>query len=145
MTRSNHSEVYFLANRQLPLWDLVNCHRNSVPTIRRFILWTVGEVHFLSTLRFERNKEIQKVSRSFARWFKAHAQVYDQRTGTDNRFDYYLEGSCRNRGPIYAFDSGLQHLKSGGYVVGFSDNEAVLERVCRALSLRGITCEPTKA
>ena len=49
-----------------------------LPHVRRDILWTVGEVHFLSTLYMSQNRSIQNVARSFARWIKTRELVYDQ-------------------------------------------------------------------
>jgi hypothetical protein len=113
-----------------------------LPTVRRAILWTVGAVHFRSTLRLEQNKAIAKVARSFSKWIKGHEQVYDPSVRAENPFAYYLEGSAKNWGAIYGLPSGLEHLRRQGYFVSHKDNDVVLDRVCRALRLRGVTCGP---
>ena len=110
------------------------------PTVRRGILWTVGEVHFRSTLHLDQNKAIQKVARHFSKWLKGYAQVYDQSAGAKNEFAYYLEGSSQNWGAIFALPSGFEHLSRCEYYVSYRDNEFVLDRVCRTLKLRGVEC-----
>lgn len=114
-----------------------------LPSVRRRVLWTVGEVHFRSTLSMEQNKSIQKVARSFSKWMKGHEQVYDRSVQAENPFSYYLEGSAKNWGDggIFGLSSGLEHLKQGGYVVSYRDNDFVVERVCKTLRLRGIDCD----
>jgi hypothetical protein len=113
-----------------------------MPVVRREILWTVGEVHFRSTLYLDQNKSIQKVARSFSKWMKRHQQVYDQAINAENPLAYYIEGTAKNWGSIYALPSGLAHLERGGYSVSHRDGEFVLEKVCRSLRLRGIECGP---
>lgn len=56
-------------------------------------------------------------------------------------YGYYLEGTVRNISDfIYAFPDGLAAYLTGQYFVAESDNEFVLDRVCRTLRLRGIDC-----
>ena len=112
-----------------------------LPTVRRGVLWTVGEVHFRSTLHLDQNKAIQKVARLFSRWLKGYEQVYDQSIKAKNEFAYYLEGSTGNWGPIYALPSGAERLKAGNYFVSYRDNDFVLDKICRALRLRGVECD----
>ena len=115
-----------------------------LPALRRQILWTVGEVHFLPTLSSPEGKYLQSVVRAFSKWLKDKQQVYDQSPKAENPLAYYIEGSAKNRGDIYAFPDGLKHLQSGGYVVSHGDNELVVERVCRQLRLRGVDCGPAE-
>ena len=110
------------------------------PAVRRGILWTVGEVNFLATLSFPENKSLRGVASSFSRWLRSHQRVHERRPSANCPFAYYLEGSSRNWGDIYALRSGLEHLKSGGYVVSHKDKELAIDRVCRSLRLRGIDC-----
>lgn len=112
------------------------------PTRRRMVLWTVGEVNFLSTLSLPQNKPLRNVSRAFTKWLKGHQLVYDQSPRADNPFAYYIEGTAKNWGDIYALPSGLEHLQRGGYVVSARDNEFVVDRVCKMLRLRGVDCSP---
>lgn len=114
-----------------------------LPTVRREILWTVGEVNFLSTLSLPQNRQVKNVVRSFATWLRGHQRVYEQSPKADNPLAYYIEGSARNRGDIYALPSGMTHLQRGGYVVSFRDNALVVDRVCRRLRLRGVDCGPS--
>ncbi|WP_155908337.1 hypothetical protein [Asticcacaulis sp. YBE204] len=109
-----------------------------LPTLRREILWTVGEVHFLPTLSLPEGKRLQNIVRAFSRWLKEKNKIYDQSPKVVSPFAYYIEGSAKNRGDIYALPSGLEHLERGGYVISHGDNEFVVDRVCRQLRLRGI-------
>ena len=53
-----------------------------------------------------------------------------------------LEGSVRNYDPpVFALPSGLDALNSGRYFVDHRDNAYVLDKLCKALRLRGIQCE----
>lgn len=116
-----------------------------LPALRRQMLWTVGEVHFLTTLSSPEGKVLQNTVRAFAKWLKESRIVYDQSPKAENPLAYYIEGSAKNRGDIYALPSGLEHLQRGGYVVSHRDNEFVVDRVCRQLRLRGIDCGPADA
>lgn len=111
-----------------------------VPKTKRGVLWTVGEVHFLATPLRKLFPDLQKICSKFSRWLSARECVFVE-TSADNPFDYYLEGSVRNFDcPIFAFDSGLAAIRGGRYFVADRDNDLVLDKVCRALSLRGVEC-----
>jgi hypothetical protein len=112
----------------------------GLPVLRREILWTTGEVNFLATLSLPQNRSIQNVARAFSRWLRGNEPAYRQSVRSENPFAYYLEGSVKNWGAIYALPSGLEHLKRGGYVVSLKDNEFVVDKVCRTLRLRGVNC-----
>jgi hypothetical protein len=108
------------------------------PRVRRGILWTVGEVHFLATPLRKRLPALQKISKEFSEWLCAWECVHPPR---GNDFTYYLEGSVRNwDSPVFALDSGLEALRAGRYVVSDDDNEFVLDTLCRKLRLRGVHC-----
>jgi hypothetical protein len=112
----------------------------GLPVLRRDILWTIGEVHFLATLSLPQNSSLRGVSRAFSRWLKGNEAVYVQTGRSEQPYAYYLEGSAKNWGDVYALPSGLEHLKRGGYVVSLKDNDFVVDRVCRSLRLRGVNC-----
>lgn len=110
------------------------------PKVKRGILWTVGEIHFLATPLCQRFPELAKINLEFRKWLALLDCVFDAKR-SDNEFDYYLEGSVRNFDPpIYAFASGLAALKRGQYFIGDSDNDVRIATICRTLSLRGIEC-----
>ncbi|ESQ74543.1 hypothetical protein [Asticcacaulis sp. AC402] len=113
-----------------------------LPTLCREILWTVGEVHFLPTLSLPEGKRLQRIVRAFAKWLKGKEKIYDQSPKVVSLLAYYIEGTARNRGDIYALPSGLEHLERGGYVISHRESEFVVDRVCRQLLLRGINCGP---
>lgn len=111
-----------------------------LPKARRGVLWTVGEVHLLATPLRQLFPELHKISSRFSRWLSARDCIF-ARTSASNPYDYYLEGSVRNFDcPIYAFESGLAAIRRERYFVAERDNDALLDRVCRALSLRGVEC-----
>jgi hypothetical protein len=111
-----------------------------LPRIVRGALWTVGEVHFLSTPLRQQFPKLHKISTAFSKWLSATPCVYSN-AHKENEFAYYLEGSVQNQdAPVFAFESGYSALKSGRYFVADSDNEYRLDTICRTLALRGVEC-----
>ena len=109
------------------------------PRVRRGILWTVGEVRFCP-VPLRQFPGLERLRRSFLRWFEKCPLIYDHHPAGEHRFDYYLEGMARNSGPIRAFPSGLAALENGQYFVCRFDTNVLLETVCRTLALRGVIC-----
>ena len=66
--------------------------------------------------------------------------IYDHRGAGEHEFDYYLEGSAKNWGPIRAFPSALVALKSGQYFISRRETNGSLETLRRTLALRGVIC-----
>ena len=111
-----------------------------LPQTKRGVLWTVGEVHFLTASLRQLFPELHKINSQFSKWLSARHCIFT-RTSASNPCDYYLEGTVRNFDcPIYAFESGLAALRLERYFVAERDNDFVLDKVCRALSLRGVEC-----
>ncbi len=111
-----------------------------LPRVKRGVLWTVGELHFFGKRTPERFPEIAKISSAFSRWLKRRPCIYSNKLSV-NEFAYFLEGSVTHYDPpVYAFESGLDALRSGQYFVGEGDNELVLDKLCQSLRLRGIDC-----
>lgn len=111
-----------------------------VPQVRRSLLWTVGEVHFLSTQLRSQFPALHKVNLAFSKWLTALPCVFANKR-KDNEFAYYLEGSVQNHeAPVHAFGSGAKALQLGRYFVGQQDNAHVLNTLCKKLRLRGIEC-----
>ena len=111
-----------------------------LPQVKRGLLWTVGEVHFLATPVRGLFPGLQRISLAFSKWLAKQQCVYSN-VVEDNAFDYYLEGSIRNYdAPVFAFDSGFKALGEGQYFVADGDNELVLAKLCQALRLRGVGC-----
>lgn len=111
-----------------------------LPEVHRGVLWTVGEVHFLTRPLRKHFPALYKISVAFKEWLSLHQCVFS--SGQQSEFDYCLEGNCRGYGDIYALPSGLAAIRHGQYFVGDSDNDYVLDRVCKTLRLRGIDCVP---
>jgi hypothetical protein len=114
----------------------------NLPRVRRQILWTVGEVHFLA-MPLSQFPELAKLRRSFLRWFEEFPLIYDHHPSGPHEFDYYLEGSAMNWGPIRAFPTGLSALKSERYFVSCRETDGSLSTLCKKLRLRGVTCSVT--
>ncbi len=114
-----------------------------LPEIRRGVLWTVGEVHFLTGPLRKRFPALYKISVAFKAWLSAHQCIFS--SGQQNEFDYYLEGSSRYWGNVYALPSGLAAIRHGQYFVSDGDNDYVIDRVCKTLRLRGIDCAPQES
>jgi hypothetical protein len=110
-----------------------------VPKVRRGILWTVGEVRFCP-MPLSRFPNLKRLRRSFLQWFEKCPLIYDHHPPGKHRFDYYLEGSAKNWGPIRAFPSGLAALKNGQYFISRFETNGSLETLRRTLALRGVIC-----
>ena len=110
-----------------------------LPRVERRVLWTVGEVHFLTARLRERFPDLAKIQLAFSKWLKSHPCVCSDIPSNDE-FRYYFEGSVKNYPPVYAFPSGIVALQSERYFVGDADHEHVLDALCRMLHLRGVTC-----
>ena len=111
-----------------------------VPRIRRASLWTVGEVHFLPSPLRARFPDLHKICTEFTAWIGARECVFSPRRDRP-QFSYYLEGSIRNYdSEVFAFESGHVALSEGRYFVADEDTEFRLDRICKALRLRGVEC-----
>jgi hypothetical protein len=108
-----------------------------LPMRRRRVLTTIGEVHFLST-PLSAFPSLNKVNKQFRQWLM-HPCVYSHRLDFVHQWDYFLEGSARNWDPeIFALPAGMAALESGAYFVAADDNNETVDRICRALELRGV-------
>ena len=109
------------------------------PKIIRGVLWSVGEIHFLSTPLKQKFPELHKLGSALNKWLRKFPCVYSNKPGIENEWNYYLEGSIRNYDPpIYAFPSGLSALKKEQYFISASESEFVIEKLCNLLKLRGV-------
>ncbi len=108
------------------------------PENRRVVLRTAGELHFLPTPLRKLFPKLDAISHQFAKWLGGFDLVYEA-PGKCGEWDYYLEGSLRNGdGPIYALPEAMTALRAGRYFISDSDNDFVLDKLCRALRLRGV-------
>lgn len=112
-----------------------------LPKVRREALWTVGELRIPATPLRSQYPALHRASAALSKWLGGHRRVFDVK-GAERGFNYYLEGSVRNTSKeIFAFDSGLKALGRGRYFVGDADSDALLDKVCKQLRLRGIECQ----
>jgi len=112
-----------------------------LPRVRRGVMWTVGEVHFLATPLRKRFPELHKVSSAFSKWLSANECVYSNKPSFKGEWNHFLEGSVMNYdAPVFAFPSGLAALRNGQYFVAEDDTVARLDKLCSSLRLRGIQC-----
>lgn len=140
--------LYFREHGPLVMTDggTLDSHRSPMvsvflPRIRRGILWTVGEVHFLSTPMRKLHPGLHKVSRRFGAWLQQFERIFAAGHGGRPEWAYHLEGATRSHDPpIFALPSGLEALNSGRYFVAWNDTEPTLDKLCRQLRLRGIQC-----
>ncbi len=121
--------------------DAMRCPIVNVfaPARKRGILWTAGEIHFLATPLRKQFPKLHAVARELRTWLGEFTIVHP-----DGAWDYYLEGSIRNfDAEVFAFPSAMERLRAGEtYFVTADDTDAVVQRVCQSLALRGLRCEP---
>ena len=110
------------------------------PKVRRGVIWTVGEVHFLAKGR-SLYPGLEMIRRRFEKWLKAKPTIWRRMNSPPEGHGYQLEGSIQNiANVVYAFPDGMIAFDSGRYFVAERDNELVLEKLCRTLRLRGVEC-----
>src|SRR5262249_16001657 len=101
------------------------------------ILWTVGEVRFCP-VPISQFPELERLRRSFLRWFEKHPLISDDHPADEHRFDYYLEGTARNWGPIRAFPSGLAPLANVQFFISRFEGNALPKNLGRPPGLGGL-------
>jgi hypothetical protein len=112
------------------------------PRVRRGVLFTVGEVHFLPTPLRPQFPELHEVSAKLRSWLEERPCVFSNRRDFEGEWGERMMGSIANYDPpVHAFPSGLQALEGGRYFVSDDESDPVLDRVCAVLRLRGIECE----
>ncbi len=110
-----------------------------IPKVIRGALWSVGEIHFLSTPLKQKFPELHKLSSALNKWLGRFTCVYSNKPGAVNEWNYYFEGSTKNYDPpIYSFPSGLHALMKEQYFISDSESEFVVEKLCKSLKLRGV-------
>ena len=114
-----------------------------LPQVRRGILYTAGEVHFLPTPLREQFPALDRVNRKFKQWLASFPQVWSSSPGWPGEWNYYIEGSIKEFArSAFALPSGMQALAKGNYFIKHDEPPIVVEKVCNALRLRGVNCEP---
>jgi hypothetical protein len=140
--------LYFREFGPLVLSDdgSLNSHRSPMvsiflPRIRRGILWTVGEIHFLGTPLRKLYPGMENLNRRFSAWMRQSECVFDKGRCPRPEWTYHLEGSSQAyRSPIFALPSGLEALNLGRYFVARNESEFQLDKLCKQLWLRGVQC-----
>jgi len=114
-----------------------------LPTTCRGRLWTVGEVHFLAQNMRQKFPELEGIRKRFQSRLEELPIDWERRRDGEEGYGCYLEGMTRNVAErVFAFPQGLAAHKAGQYFVSVHDNDAVLDRICAKLRLRGIDCSP---
>jgi hypothetical protein len=109
------------------------------PTVRRKVLWTVGEIHFLTKDLRTRYPDLDALRRRFQRWLETHQLVWERRRDGEEGYSHFLEGGIKNVAErVYALPSGLAAYEDRQYFVGHGEADVTLDRVCKTLRLRGI-------
>ncbi|WP_406693963.1 hypothetical protein V5E97_23255 [Singulisphaera sp. Ch08] len=111
------------------------------PSRRRGVLWTTGEAHFLPTSLRRGWPALHALGLRFRKWLSGFDLVFAGNPSSPGEWNHYLEGSIRNHEePVYALPLAAQALREGKYFVGWSDNDSVLNTLCRSLRHRGVEC-----
>ena len=110
------------------------------PKVRRGALWTVGEVHFLYKIKAGFS-DLERLRRRFEKWLQSYPIAWDRRHDGREGYGYYLEGGIKNLAEkIFALPSGNVALEAGQYFVAEGAGDYVLDVLCKALHLRGVSC-----
>jgi hypothetical protein len=113
------------------------------PQLKRGVLWTAGEVHFLPTPLATTVPKLNSVSRRLHKWLGRFDLVFSRKPGWKGDWNYYLEGSLQNFDQeIFALPRAMEALRRGQYFVADGDNDFVLDRLCRQLKGRGVVGIP---
>ena len=110
------------------------------PKVRRSTLWTVGEVHFLykSKAGFS---DLERLRRKFQKWLQSHPIAWERQQDGRDGYGYYLEGGIQNIAEkVFALPTGGAALEAGRYFVAEGAGDYELDRICKALRLRGVNC-----
>lgn len=110
------------------------------PKVRRSTLWTVGEVHFLykSKAGFS---DLERLRRRFQKWLQSHPIAWERQQDGREGYGYYLEGGIQNIAEkVFALPTGGAALEAGQYFVAEGAGDYELDRICKALRLRGVNC-----
>lgn len=113
-----------------------------IPQVRRGALWTVGEAYFTPRDLRQAFPPLFSIKSKFQKWLNSQDVAWHYQRNPPEGDGYYLEGSIRNFAQrIYASPNGMDAHEAGQYFVHHSDNEAVLDEICRKLMLRGVGFE----
>jgi len=104
--------------------------------VRRGLLWTRGEVHFLAN-RQGAAARLENVGRRLSKWLRGFDCVFDEHDRNASEYLYWLEGSIQNGKSLWALPSAMKELRRGRYFVAKDDTEARLDTLAKALALRG--------
>lgn len=120
------------------------------PQVRHKVLWTAGEVQFLTERMRSTFPQLQRVLTTFRKWLRTFPLVFRQPRLPETSggpWDYYLEGSIQNvSDEVFALRTGMAALERGQYFVWQGDSDGRLDTVLRMLRLRGVpNAEPCAA
>jgi len=109
-----------------------------LPRRRRGVLLTAGEVHFLPSPLRKAFPALHRISQDFHRWLRQFDCVFSQSSKL-REWDYYLEGRLRNFDPdIFALPQAMAALRREQYFIADDDTETTVDKLCKALRLRGV-------
>lgn len=110
------------------------------PQIRRKVLWSIGEVHFLAKNASSTLPAFERLRKRFQKWIKQYPMAWDHKKDGVGGHGYYLAGGIKNIAEqVFVLPSASAALEAGQYFV--AHDEGNLDRICKALRLRGIECE----
>ena len=112
-----------------------------LPRRKRGVLWTAGEVHFLPTPLRKVSPELDSISRRLGQWLAQFDRVFSLKPPV-HEWDYFLEGGIPSRDqPVFALPNAMAALRAGTYFVEHDTTDSVLDKLCKALRLRGVACD----
>ncbi len=111
-----------------------------LPKVRRGVLWTIGEVHFLSKSKAN-FPALKRIEKDFRRWLGRYPVVWSREKDGEEGYGYFIEGTVKNvAAQIIGLPAGKAAFDAGQYFVAEHDNDYVLDQVCQSLRLRGVNC-----
>lgn len=137
--------LYFREMTTAPLPNSEHINQKTTPLVwiskpknRSGLLWTDAEVCFTATPLKSQFPELNKISMQFAKWLKQFDLVFAWTADVTPEWSYYLEGGIRGVSEkLYALPDAMAALRNGRYFVHHQANDSVLDKVAKALRLRG--------
>jgi len=103
-------------------------------------IWTGASVTFTPTPLRSQFPKLDRINKSFGKWLREFELVFShQRAAQVHDWSYYLEGGIMNRAKeIFALPESMNALRLGQYFVPHGINDASLDKLTKALRLRGV-------
>ena len=118
----------------------------TAPRLLRGVIWTAGEVEFLSTPLRRTFPGLHRLSKQFLAWLSELPRAHPDPSSDEVAFSYFLRGELLNfDSPLFVFPSAMDALRRRTFFVGSHVGAAYIDTLCRELRLQGILCTPPEA